>query len=57
MCLRVTVKGTGISAANNEVILFDRGTGLTTTFQKGALLSGVSFEFGPWVIACLLTSR
>lgn len=40
MCLRVTVKGTGISAANNEVILFDRGTGLTTTFQKGSSIIG-----------------
>ncbi|MCB1211826.1 MAG: hypothetical protein KDK97_21075, partial [Verrucomicrobiales bacterium] len=40
MCLRVTVKGAGISAANNEVILFDRGTGLATTFQKGGSIIG-----------------
>ena len=34
MCLRVTVKGPGITAANNEVILFDRGNGLSTAMQK-----------------------
>ena len=33
-CVRVRVKGTGITAANNEVLLFDTGSGFTTRFQK-----------------------
>lgn len=40
MCLRVTVKGPSITAANNEVILFDRGNGLSTTLQKGSSTIG-----------------
>jgi hypothetical protein len=36
LCLKVSLKGPGITAANNEVILFDRGTGLTSVFQKNS---------------------
>ena len=39
-CLRVRIKGPGITAANNEMILFDHGMGLTTRFQKNGSIIG-----------------
>lgn len=39
-CLRVRIKGPGITAANNEMILFDSGMGLETRFQKNGSIIG-----------------
>ena len=39
-CLRVRIQGPGVRADNNEVILFDNGTGLSTTFQKNGSIIG-----------------
>jgi hypothetical protein len=35
MCVRASIKGPGITAANNELILFNNGSGLSSSFQKG----------------------
>lgn len=39
-CLRARIKGPGITAANNEMILFDNGSGLGTRFQKNGSIIG-----------------
>ena len=39
-CLRVRIQGPGITAANNEMILFDSGSGLETGFQKNGSIIG-----------------
>lgn len=36
-CIRATVSGAGLTAASNEMIFFDRGTGLTAVAQKGTM--------------------
>jgi hypothetical protein len=35
MCVRASIKGSTITSANNEMILFNNGSGLSTPFQKG----------------------
>ncbi len=45
--MRVTFTGPGISAANNEMILFDRGTGLETMAQKNGSIIGRILRIWP----------
>jgi hypothetical protein len=46
-CLRVRIKGPGITAANNEMILFDSGNGLETRFQKNSSIIGRILRLWP----------
>ena len=45
--MRVTIKGTGITAANNEMVLFDRGMGLETMAQKNGSIIGRILRIWP----------
>ncbi len=46
-CLRVRIKGPGITTANNEMILFDSGSGLETRFQKNGSIIGRLLRLWP----------
>ena len=45
--MRVTIKGPGITAANNEMILFNNGSGLKTMAQKNGSIIGRILRIWP----------